>query len=48
MVESINADLKCSRCLDRILVRTPSKVTCVAFRSAIARNALKPIAPVLT
>ena len=39
--ESINADLKCFRGLDRFLVRTLPKVTCVAFWSAIAYNALK-------
>lgn len=42
--ESINADLKCLRGLDRFLVRTLPKVTCVAFWSAIAYNALKLIA----
>lgn len=39
--ESINADLKCFRGLDRFLVRTIPKVTCVVFWSAIAYNALK-------
>jgi hypothetical protein len=42
--ESINADLKCLRGLDRFLVRTLPKVTCIAFWSAIACNALKLIA----
>jgi transposase len=42
--ESINADLKCFRGLDRFLVRTLPKVTCVAFWSAIAYNALKLLA----
>lgn len=39
--ESINADLKCFRGLDRFLVRTLPKVTCVVFWSALAYNALK-------
>lgn len=42
--ESINADLKCLRGLDRFLVRTLPKVTCVVFWSAIAYNALKLLA----
>ena len=42
--ESINADLKCLRGLDRFLVRTIPKVTCVVFWSAISYNALKLIA----
>ena len=42
--ESINADLKCFRGLDRFLVRTLPKVVCVAFWSAIAYNALKLLA----
>ena len=42
--ESINADLKCFRGLDRYLVRTLPKVTCVVFWSAIAYNALKLLA----
>jgi len=42
--ESINADLKCFRGLDRFLVRTLPKVTCVAFWSAIAYNTLKLLA----
>ena len=42
--ESINADLKCFRGLDRFLVRTLPKVTCVVFWSAIAYNTLKLLA----
>ena len=42
--ESINADLKCFRGLDRFLVRTLPKVTCVVFWSAIAYNALRLLA----
>ena len=42
--ESINADLKCFRGLDRFLVRTLPKVTCVALWSAIAYNTLKLLA----
>ena len=42
--ESINADLKCFRGLDRFLVRSLPKVTCVVFWSAIAYNMLKLLA----
>ena len=42
--ESINADLKCFRGLDRFLVRTLPKVICVVFWSAIAYNALRLLA----
>ena len=42
--ESINADLKCFRGLDRFLVRTLPKVTCVVFWSAITYNTLKLLA----
>jgi transposase len=42
--ESINADLKCFRGLDRFMVRTLPKVICVVFWSAIAYNALKLLA----
>lgn len=44
--ESINADLKCFRGLDRLLVRTLPKVTCLVFWSAIAYNALKLLATI--
>lgn len=39
--ETVNADLRCHRALDRLLVRGNGKVTCVALLAAITYNLLR-------
>ena len=39
--ETVNADLRCFRGLDRFLVRTLSKVTCVVLWSVIAYDPMR-------